>query len=178
LIGPREASVIWTRHLLNCAGLLPFLDSATDATTVIDVGSGAGLPGLVIALARPTLRVTLVEPMQRRCAFLTEAVELLGLTHVSVRRGRAAEFHTALSANVVTARAVAPLSRLVPETLPLLRPGGVLLAIKGSGAADEVAAAHGVLAQHRATAEIRVVNAPGTDTTTTVVCVRTHPRRR
>lgn len=143
LIGPREANRLWDRHLLNCAVLAELVE--TNAY-VVDVGSGAGLPGIVLAIARPDLTVALVEPLARRTAFLTEAVEELGLAgRVEVARGRAEEFafgpHAALagSADVVTARAVAPIDRLAGWCLPLARVGGRLLALKGSSAAEEVA---------------------------------------
>jgi 16S rRNA (guanine527-N7)-methyltransferase len=150
LIGPREAPRIWDRHLLNCATVA---ERIPEGATVIDVGSGAGLPGLVLAIARPDLRVTLVEPLARRTAFLIEAVEGLGLTRmVRVFRGRAEEAAAGpaggdpLSADVVTARAVAPLDRLATWCLPLTVRGGRLVALKGSSAADEIA-------EHAATVE-------------------------
>jgi 16S rRNA (guanine527-N7)-methyltransferase len=136
LIGPRETSRLWRRHLANCAVLEELV--APDAQ-VADVGSGAGLPGLPLALVRPDLRVVLVEPLLRRASFLGEALDALGLAdRVQVRRGRAEEQD--LRADVVTARAVAPLERLAGWTLPLVREGGTLLALKGEGAAAEVAA--------------------------------------
>ncbi|MEU4566106.1 16S rRNA (guanine(527)-N(7))-methyltransferase RsmG [Micromonospora sp. NPDC023956] len=142
LIGPREAPRIWDRHLLNCAAVA---ERIPEGATVIDVGSGAGLPGLVLAIARPDLRVTLVEPLARRTAFLIEAVEGLGLTRmVRVFRGRAEAASGGgdvdpFSADVVTARAVAPLDRLALWCLPLTVRGGRILALKGSSVADEIA---------------------------------------
>jgi 16S rRNA (guanine527-N7)-methyltransferase len=133
LIGPREAPRLWDRHLLNCAVVAELLPQEA---TVIDVGSGAGLPGLVLAIARPDLQVTLLEPLARRVAFLEETVALLGLDSVAVRRGRAEE--VSLCAAVVTARAVAPLDRLAGWCLPLCEPGGRMLALKGSSAAAEI----------------------------------------
>jgi 16S rRNA (guanine527-N7)-methyltransferase len=136
LIGPREAPRLWDRHLLNCAAVTELI---SPAATVIDVGSGAGLPGIVLAVARPDISVILVEPLARRTAFLDEAVAQLGLTsQVTVERGRAEEFVGRLSAAVVTARAVAPLDRLAGWCLPLTTLGGRLLALKGMTAADEV----------------------------------------
>ncbi|SCL15821.1 16S rRNA m(7)G-527 methyltransferase [Micromonospora inyonensis] len=150
LIGPREAPRIWDRHLLNCAAVA---ERIPDGATVIDVGSGAGLPGLVLAIARPDLHLTLVEPLARRTAFLIEAVQGLGLTRtVRVFRGRAEEAAAGpgggdpLSADVVTARAVAPLDRLASWCLPLTVRGGRLVALKGSSVADEIA-------EHAATVE-------------------------
>lgn len=138
LIGPRELPRLWERHLLNSAALLPYLPAAGD---VIDVGSGAGLPGVVIACARPDLHVVLVEPMERRALWLTEVTASLGLTSVEVIQRRAEELHGRLAADVVTARAVAPLDRLLSWCFPLVRDGGALLAMKGSRAHEEVAGA-------------------------------------
>ena len=134
LLGPREAPRIWDRHVLNCAVVAPRLPS--DAT-VADVGSGAGLPGLVWAIARPDLSVTLIEPLQRRTTFLTEVIVDLGLTNATVVRGRATDVSDRF--DVVTARAVADLGKLSNWCLPLVRPGGVLLALKGETATAEIA---------------------------------------
>jgi len=136
LIGPREVSRLWERHVLNCAVIHPAIAAGQ---TVIDVGSGAGLPGLALAIARPDLDVHLVEPMLRRTNWLSMAVAELGLTNVVVHRGRAEQFWGTLSAPVVTARAVARLSELAGWCLPLLLPGGSLLAIKGSSLERELA---------------------------------------
>ncbi|KAB1117206.1 16S rRNA (guanine(527)-N(7))-methyltransferase RsmG [Micromonospora aurantiaca] len=142
LIGPRETPRLWERHLLNCAVVA---ERIPEGASVIDVGSGAGLPGLVLAIARPDLTVTLVEPLARRTAFLIEAVQRLGLTRdVRVFRGRAEEAAAGsrdrepLSADIVTARAVAPLDRLASWCLPLVASGGRLVALKGASAADEI----------------------------------------
>ena len=148
LIGPREAGRIWERHLLNCAVVAEGIPSGS---LVCDVGSGAGLPGLALALARPDLSVLLVEPLERRAEFLLEAVALLGLDQVRVARKRAEEMGP-LAADVVTARAVAPLGKLAGWCLPLVRSGGTLLALKGARAADELAAAESVLRRTGATA--------------------------
>lgn len=140
LIGPREAGRLWERHLLNCAVLT---DLVPDGARVVDVGSGAGLPGLPMAIRRPDLRVDLVEPMKRRADFLAEAVVALALPEaVRVIRGRAddaAVLREAGNSDWVVARAVAPLDRLVRWCLPLLVPGGRLLALKGARAAEEIA---------------------------------------
>ncbi|RKN14679.1 16S rRNA (guanine(527)-N(7))-methyltransferase RsmG [Micromonospora musae] len=143
LIGPREAPRIWDRHLLNCAAVA---ERIPEGVEVLDVGSGAGLPGIVLAIARPDLAVTLVEPLARRTSFLIEAVERLGLGGtVRVFRGRAEEAATGstglapLRADVVTARAVAPLDRLAAWCLPLAVPNGRLVALKGASAAEEIA---------------------------------------
>jgi 16S rRNA (guanine527-N7)-methyltransferase len=138
LIGPREADRLWERHLLNCAAVADLIPSGVSVT---DVGSGAGLPGIVLAVARPDLAVVLVEPLARRTAFLAEVVSDLGLDQVSVERVRAEDAAATLAlADIVTARAVAPLDRLAAWCLPLARVGGRLLALKGATAADEVAA--------------------------------------
>jgi 16S rRNA (guanine527-N7)-methyltransferase len=138
LIGPREAPRMWDRHLINCAVVSEMIHIGASA---VDVGSGAGLPGIVLAVVRPDLRITLVEPLARRTAFLSEAVTALGLdSTVTVVRGRAEDVVGELpAADVVTARAVAPLDRLAGWCLPLAAVGGRLLALKGSSAADEVA---------------------------------------
>lgn len=136
LLGPREAARVWDRHILNCAVVADLLP---DGARVVDVGSGAGLPGIPLALARPDLSVVLVEPLARRVDWLCQVVEDLGLA-VQVTRGRAEESGVRArweGADVVTARAVAPLARLAGWALPLLRPGGTLLALKGATAAEE-----------------------------------------
>lgn len=134
LIGPREVPRLWERHVLNCAGVQELIEQ--DAH-VADVGSGAGLPGLVIAIARPDLQVTLVEPMLRRVTWLEDVRLDLGLTNVTVLRSRA-EQCTELEVDVVTSRAVARLDTLSQWSLPLLRSGGRMLALKGSSAQEEV----------------------------------------
>lgn len=137
LIGPREADRIWDRHLLNCAAVRDLIPLGASVT---DVGSGAGMPGIVLAVARPDLAVVLVESLARRTAFLNEVVANLGLDNVSVVRSRAEDaVGTVPPADVVTARAVAPLDRLAAWCLPLARVGGRLLALKGATAAEEVA---------------------------------------
>jgi 16S rRNA (guanine527-N7)-methyltransferase len=143
LIGPREAPRLWDRHLLNCAVLA---EVVPEGATVADVGSGAGLPGLVLAIARPDLSVTLVEPLLRRTRFLDEVVTELGLAdQVEVLRGRAEEVGGERTFDVVTARAVAPLERLARWCLPLVAPHGELVAMKGASAGAEVAAAAAAL---------------------------------
>lgn len=140
LVGPREAARLWERHLLNCAVVEQLIPSEV---RVVDIGSGAGLPGLVLAIARPDLRVDLVEPLLRRTTWLESAVRELGLDNVAVHRGRAEEMR--LHAPVVTARAVAALDALVRWSFPLLQPGGRLLALKGGAAAAELDAARDTL---------------------------------
>jgi 16S rRNA (guanine527-N7)-methyltransferase len=142
LIGPRETARLWDRHLMNCAAVAELVPPAC---SVIDLGSGAGLPGVVIAMLRPDAKVVLLEPMARRAAFLEECVQHLGLANASVCRARAEEVTGQLAADVVTARAVAPMERLAGLTLGLTRPGGLVLAVKGAGAAGELARAAPVL---------------------------------
>ncbi|MDT0436935.1 MULTISPECIES: 16S rRNA (guanine(527)-N(7))-methyltransferase RsmG [Streptomyces] len=143
LIGPREVPRLWERHLLNCAVLS---EVVPDGVTVCDVGSGAGLPGIPLALVRDDLKITLLEPLLRRTNFLNEVVELLGLDHVTVVRGRAEEVMGQLPpVHVVTARAVAPLDRLATWGIPLLRPYGEMLALKGDTAEEELKAAGAAL---------------------------------
>lgn len=152
LIGPRELPRLWRRHVVNSAAVAPYLPGSG---SVIDVGSGAGLPGVVLALMRPDLQVHLVEPMQRRVAWLTEVSERLGLDNVVVHGARAEDLHGELTAEAVTARAVARLDKLARWTMPMVRLGGALLAQKGQRAGEEVAAARGVLRRLGAT-EVRV----------------------
>lgn len=143
LIGPRETGRLWSRHLLNCAALGELLPR--DAG-VVDVGSGAGLPGLVLAIARPDCRVALLEPLDRRVRFLLEAVDRLDLTNCLVVRSRAQDAPSDVrGADVVVSRAVAPLGRLAGWCAGLARPGGTFLALKGSTAQEELRRDEGAL---------------------------------
>ena len=135
LIGPREVPRLWDRHLINCALIG---EAIPDRASVCDIGSGAGLPGLVLAIRRPELRITLVEPLLRRTTFLAEVVQALGLSNVEVVRERAEALHGKATFDVVTSRAVAPLDRLARWSLPLVTAGGSMLAMKGSTAHREV----------------------------------------
>jgi 16S rRNA (guanine527-N7)-methyltransferase len=146
LIGPREAPRLWDRHLLNSAVLG---EAIPQGSTVCDIGSGAGLPGLVVAIARPDLSITLVEPLLRRTTFLGEVVEALSLTNVEVVRGRADALHGSRTFDVVTSRAVAPLDRLLEWSMPLVAPTGALVAMKGSNVGEEIEAARPVLERWR-----------------------------
>ena len=168
LIGPRELDRIWSRHILNSvAGYRLFPEQAR----VADVGSGAGLPGIPLVIIRPDLSMTLIESMLRRTTFLTEVVTALGLeSQVTVQRGRAEEITKHF--DVVTARAVAPLEKLIGWTLPLFAPHGELLALKGETAADEVKSAAKYLKAKRLTAEVLNVRAH-TDVDSTYI-VRVH----
>jgi 16S rRNA (guanine527-N7)-methyltransferase len=169
LIGPREAPRLWERHLLNCAVLGEAIPAEA---SVCDLGSGAGLPGLVLAIARPDLRVTLVEPLLRRTTFLEEVVADLELGNVDVVRGRAEDLHGSDRFDVVTSRAVAPLGKLLGWSMPLVAPAGAMVAMKGSSARDEVEAAGRDLRRLRcAPPEVLVLGAEALDPPTTVVRV-------
>lgn len=155
VVGPAEADRIWDRHLLNCGAIAHLVPARA---TVVDLGSGAGLPGVVLAILMPGIRMTLVEPLARRVEFLSECVATLGLANVQVVRGRAEEFAGRLMADVVTSRAVAPLDKLAGLSAGLARPGGRVLAIKGSSAEAELAKARPVLAR-MGVADARIVQA-------------------
>lgn len=172
LIGPREIPRLWERHLLNCAVVVPTVPTGA---SVIDVGSGAGLPGLVWALLRSDLQVVLVEPLLRRAEFLRGAVQELGLTGVRVERARAEELQGRCIAEVVTARAVAPLPRLLDWTLPLVQPGGRLLAFKGRTAGAELAAASDTLCTAETSAVLTTYGENVLDPPTTIVEVSAPP---
>jgi 16S rRNA (guanine527-N7)-methyltransferase len=166
LIGPREVPRLWDRHLLNCAVVTELIPAGS--ATLVDIGSGAGLPGIVLALLRPDLDITLLEPMERRCRFLSDCVAALGLDNATVLRGRAEDIR--LTADVATARAVAPLSRLAELAVGLIRPGGMVLAIKGRTAQDELKKARPVLKRLRArSAEVVRAGQGKVDPATTVV---------
>lgn len=135
LLGPREVPRIWDRHILNSAVVAGLV---AEGCLVADVGSGAGLPGIPLAIARPDLEVVLIEPLLRRSDFLTETVAALGLDRVRVLRSRAEDVRPSPRFDVVTARAVAPIDRLAKWTLPLLRHGGALLALKGQSVSEEL----------------------------------------
>ncbi|MET0930929.1 MAG: 16S rRNA (guanine(527)-N(7))-methyltransferase RsmG [Aeromicrobium sp.] len=163
LIGPREVPRLWDRHIMNSAVVAPRLPTGA---SVADIGTGAGLPGLVWAIARPDVHVTLVEPLLRRTRFLDQAVLDLGLDNVTVLRSRAEDVGATF--DVVTARAVAALDKLARWCMPLVRPGGVLLAMKGRSAADEVQVATATLHRLGATS-IVVTTYENGDVPTTVV---------
>ena len=137
LIGPLELPRLWSRHILNCAIVAPLLRPGR----VGDIGSGAGLPGIVLAIARPDVSFVLIEPMERRVAWLAEQVESLGLKNVEIIRARAEDVRPDIALDQITARAVSAFRKLIPLTTPLLRDGGELVLMKGAGAGSEVDAA-------------------------------------
>ncbi|MFF2631341.1 16S rRNA (guanine(527)-N(7))-methyltransferase RsmG [Microbacterium sp. NPDC058021] len=144
LIGPLELPRLWTRHILNSAVAAPLF-----AGRVGDVGSGAGLPGIVLAIARPDVEWVLIEPMERRVAWLNEQVRELGLENVEVLRDRAEDWKRGPVLDAVTARALSALRTLVPLTAPLVRDGGELILLKGANASNEIAAADKVIRKFR-----------------------------
>ncbi len=167
LVGPREADRLWDRHILNSIAIV---DLIPHGSTVVDVGSGAGLPGIPLALLRPDLTLTLLEPLLRRYNFLTLAVDELGLgSRVGVIRGRAEDHRS--SYDVVTCRAVAPLPRLLGWCLPLVSRRGRLVAMKGSSAAAEVEEAAPELRRARVSARVSELPVPGTDESTWAIVV-------
>lgn len=172
LVGPRELPRLWSRHIVNSAAIVPFLPARG---SVADVGSGAGFPGIVVALLRPDLEVTLIETMERRVDWLSLVVEELDLDNVTIRRARAEEVKDKYDA--VTARAVANLSKLVRLTAPLLRPGGSLLALKGEKAQAEIDDAKYVIKKAKLKpAELHEVMTAGDEVTRVVEVKR--PKQR
>ncbi len=175
LLGPREVPRLWERHVLNCAVVGQLLP---EGALVADVGSGAGLPGLALALARPDNQFILIEPLERRVAWLDMVVADLGLENVDVVRARSEQVVGNIEVDIVTARAVSALKSLLPLTVPLLAGSGELLAIKGRSAADEIAAAAKALKKFKcSTPVIETVGSDLLDEPTTVVRVRVGPGR-
>lgn len=172
LIGPREVDRIWSRHIYNSAAVVPYLPTTG---SVADLGSGAGLPGIVVAAMLPAVEVLLIEPMERRCAWLSEMREVLELSNVEVKRGRAEEFHGAFEVEAVTARAVASLDKLARIGLPLLGGEGELVLLKGRNVEREIPAARKVLRRLGA-GEPTVLRAPTIPVVEDTVVVRV-PRR-
>lgn len=167
LLGPREYARLWSRHLLNCAAIA---EAIPQNARVADVGSGAGLPGLVLACVRPDAHFVLIDPMERRCAWLEEESARLGLTNVQVVRARSQEVFDEFQVDVVTARAVSALKTLLGWTAPLLVPGGELLLMKGRSAHDEIeAAAKAIRKQHLEDVRVEVLGSEYLDEPTTVV---------
>lgn len=170
LLGPREVPRMWSRHVLNSAVLGPELPTGS---TVADVGSGAGLPGLALALARQDVEFILIEPMERRVDWLDAVIRDLGLTNVQVIRARAEELSDEVMAEVVTARAVSALKKLIPLTAPLLADDGQLMLLKGRSAADEISAASKQIKRARlAEPRIRILGEGLLEEPSTVVCAQ------
>jgi 16S rRNA (guanine527-N7)-methyltransferase len=170
LIGPREVPRLWSRHVLNCAVVAELID---DGAKVADVGSGAGLPGLCLAIARPDLYLTLIEPLERRVIWLEEVVMDLGLNNVEIIRARAEAAVGKVECTVVTARAVSALNTLAGLTIPLLNGEGQLLAIKGRSAAEEIEKAAKVIRKLGGVqTEVVVAGGDILDEPTTVVRVK------
>lgn len=169
LMGPRERPRLWDRHVLNCAAAASHL---AEGESVVDIGSGAGLPGIPLALSRPDLRMTLVEPLLRRANFLEEIVRELGID-VRIIRGRAEEkavIAAAGDADVVTSRAVAPLAKLAGWSAPLLRDGGRMVALKGATASEEVDRDAKALSRLGfAAVNVEIVSAPDAEETRLVI---------
>lgn len=174
LIGPREVPRLWSRHVLNCAVVAELID---DGVKVADVGSGAGLPGLCLAIARPDLYLTLIEPLERRVVWLEEVVMDLGLSNVEIVRSRAEAAIGKVECSVVTARAVSALNTLAPLTIPLLGGQGELLAIKGRSAKEEIGKAAKTLKKlGGVSTEVLTVGQDVLEEPTTVVRVRVKQR--
>lgn len=169
LIGPRELPRLWSRHLINSLAISGFIP---DGARVGDVGSGAGFPGIVLAIARPHVDVTLIETMERRCDWLNHVTETLTLPNVTVLRGRAEEYDGAQEFAFVTARAVAALDKLLRWTWPLVAEDGAILAMKGGKAAEEIDAAQKVLRKFKVAARLHEVPSPLDGSTTNIVEVR------
>lgn len=167
LIGPRDVSIIWERHILNSAAIVPFIKEALGEdrlagrkkASVADIGSGGGFPGLIVASMLPNIPVTLIEPMERRVEWLNECVELMGLSNVTVLRARAEEVPIHPGFDVVTCRAVAPMTKLSGWALPLVRSHGRLVALKGRSAQAEIDKAAKEIRKHGGV-NPRVVEAP------------------
>ncbi len=174
LIGPRELDRLWERHILNSAAVVQYLPAQG---SIIDLGSGAGLPGIVIGCMLPDAQVTLVEPMERRCNWLNEMVEEIGLPNVEVKRGRAEEFHGAFTADAVTARAVAALDKLSRWALPLLHEGGQMVLLKGRSVDAEIEPAMKVLRKYKCTEPeiLEGTTIEGVESTTILRTIRRKP---
>lgn len=168
-IGPKEVGRLWSRHVLNCAVIAEAFD---EGLSVADIGSGAGLPGIPLAIARPDLEVTLIEPLLKRSTYLREVVDELGLDNVTVVRGRAEEQGASLF-DVVTSRAVAPLGKLAGWSLPLVKVGGAMVAMKGESVAEELERdAREIKRAKGGQAEIFTVGASVLEEPTTLIRIR------
>jgi 16S rRNA (guanine527-N7)-methyltransferase len=166
LIGPLELPRLWTRHVLNSALVSPLLRPGV----VGDIGSGAGLPGIVLGIARPDVQFVLIEPMERRVAWLNDQVDELALSNVSVVRARAEDVHLERPLDQVTARAVSAFRKLLPLTAPLLRDGGELVLMKGANAEAEIASASKEIRKFRVSnVRVEVLGEGVTEDTTRVI---------
>lgn len=166
LLGPREVPIMWERHVLNCAVVQELLPRGG---VVADVGSGAGLPGLALAIARPDVQFVLIEPLERRVDWLNMVIEDLGLENVDVIRARSEQVFDTVDVDIVTARAVSAMKSLVPMTVPLLHGQGELLAIKGKSATSEIEKAEKVLRKFKTTkAEVLTIGDELLEVPTTV----------
>ena len=170
LVGPRELQRLWTRHILNSMAILPFIPAGVD---VVDVGSGAGFPGIVAAIVRKDLRFLLVDSMERRVQWLNDVVAALSIPNVEVIHARSEDLINAVRADVVTARAVAVLKNLIPLTMPLLKGGGSLVALKGVRVDSEIDEAITILREYNAKwADVHFVTPFGTHEETRVLEIR------
>ena len=170
LVGPREMPRLWSRHAVNAAAVLDFLPRTGQ---ILDIGSGAGLPGIIIAICRPELDVHLAEPMQRRCEWLSDVIDHLALDNVTLHQVRAEELRGKGQADVITARAVANMSKLIRMTTKLIAPGGSLVALKGRRAPIEIDEAAKELKSHHLRAQIHEVpSIMEEESTYVVVCKR------
>ncbi len=170
LVGPREMSKLWSRHILNSTAIIDFIPKNAE---LVDVGSGAGFPGLITAIVRPDLHVNLVDSLGRRTDWLSFVVLELGLSNVSVFNQRSEDLFGTISADVVTARAVAALKKLIPWTMPLLRSGGQLVALKGGRAEQEIEDADKILRKYDAQwVDVHDVDVWGSDEGTRVLVVQ------
>lgn len=170
LVGPREMPRLWSRHAVNAAAVLDFLPRSGQ---ILDIGSGAGLPGIIIAICRPELDVHLAEPMQRRCEWLSDVIDHLALDNVTLHQVRAEELRGKGQADAITARAVANMSKLIRMTTKLIAPGGSLVALKGRRAPIEVDEAARELKSHHLRAQIHEVpSIMEEESTYVVVCKR------
>lgn len=167
LIGPRELPRLWSRHILNSMAINEYIP---ERAITIDIGSGGGLPGIVLATTRPDVHVHLVESMERRVTWLEEVSERLSLKNVTIHRNRIQDLHGEFQVQVVTARAVAALKKLIPMAMPVLKSGGQLVALKGERAEIEIDDARSTYKKNKvAFVDLHMVTAPGTDEPTRVV---------
>ncbi|MBR6459963.1 MAG: 16S rRNA (guanine(527)-N(7))-methyltransferase RsmG [Actinomycetaceae bacterium] len=170
LVGPREYEKLWTRHILNSTAILDFVE---EGVRLADIGSGAGFPGIVAAITRPDLDVTLIDSMDRRCQWLRDVSTALKLENVSIRYTQAQDLKGSFQTDVATARAVASVAKLLPLTMPIIRGGGTLLALKGEKVNEEIDAAAPQLRKYKAQyADVHTVVPFGCDEATRVLEIK------